>query len=330
MSVWQRSSKIVEKSEAAMISAIEIYNKPDFKYREETFALLALNAWELLLKAKLLSDNSNDPKSIYVRSKRLRQDGTESAKEYIRRNRCGNPQTVGLVRAIVMLNENASSRLDPAVKANLEGLMEIRDNAAHFFNAGAQLAKQVLEIGTAAVRNYISISKKWFNRDLSRYNLFLMPIGFLSLQSSASALVVGSDEKNIIAYLTRLAGEDFKTDDSDYCVSLNVNLSFQRTKIDPAAAVFVTTDPNAPHVNVSEEDIFKTYPWDYAELTQRLKKRFIDFKEDKKYHDIRKSLLTNPTLVNQRFLDPRNVSSTKKNLYSPNIVQIFDQQYTRK
>jgi hypothetical protein len=47
-----RTQELLDKSVSAMISAIEIYNKPDFKYREETFAILAINSWELLLKAK--------------------------------------------------------------------------------------------------------------------------------------------------------------------------------------------------------------------------------------------------------------------------------------
>ncbi|WP_425160467.1 DUF3644 domain-containing protein [Candidatus Binatus sp.] len=55
---------LIKKSEVATISAIEIYNKPDFKYREETFALLALNAWELLLKVKVLAENANNARSI--------------------------------------------------------------------------------------------------------------------------------------------------------------------------------------------------------------------------------------------------------------------------
>ena len=37
---------------AATVGAIEIYNKPDFPYRSETFCILAINGWELLLKAK--------------------------------------------------------------------------------------------------------------------------------------------------------------------------------------------------------------------------------------------------------------------------------------
>ena len=33
---------ILEKSIACAVSAIEIYNKPDFKYREETFSILMI------------------------------------------------------------------------------------------------------------------------------------------------------------------------------------------------------------------------------------------------------------------------------------------------
>jgi hypothetical protein len=66
MSRLSRSTRLLQNSEAALISAIEVYNKPTFAYREETFTILALNAWELLVKAKLLSMNNNDPRCIYV------------------------------------------------------------------------------------------------------------------------------------------------------------------------------------------------------------------------------------------------------------------------
>ncbi len=220
----QRSINLVEKSEAAIISAIEIYNKPDFKYREETFALLALNAWELLLKAKVLAENGNDPNSIYEREKRTKRDGKLSTKLYLKRNRSGNSLTIPLGRAIALLDGNAASRLDPAVKVNLDALTEIRDNAAHYVNAGSQLAKQVLEVGTAAIRSYITLTKKWFRRDLSQYSLFLMPLGFLSQPNSATAVVLNRDERNLIAYLTKVAQHGTGTDDPDFHVSLNVSL----------------------------------------------------------------------------------------------------------
>jgi hypothetical protein len=43
MSRLNRSARLLQNAEAAFISAIEIYNKPAFAYREETFAILAPN-----------------------------------------------------------------------------------------------------------------------------------------------------------------------------------------------------------------------------------------------------------------------------------------------
>ena len=40
-------------SRAAILAAIEIYNKPQIEYRDECFTILLINAWELLLKAIL-------------------------------------------------------------------------------------------------------------------------------------------------------------------------------------------------------------------------------------------------------------------------------------
>ena len=53
------------KSVQAAVAAIEVYNKPNFSYREEAFALLMSNAWELLLKAKWLLDHGDSVDSLY-------------------------------------------------------------------------------------------------------------------------------------------------------------------------------------------------------------------------------------------------------------------------
>lgn len=50
----------------AAVAAIEVYNKPAFAYREEAFALLMTNAWELLLKAKWVMDHSDAEESLYL------------------------------------------------------------------------------------------------------------------------------------------------------------------------------------------------------------------------------------------------------------------------
>ena len=48
-----RARCLAGKSIDAMLGAIEAYNKPSYAYREEAFAILAVNAWELLLKAPI-------------------------------------------------------------------------------------------------------------------------------------------------------------------------------------------------------------------------------------------------------------------------------------
>ena len=48
-----RSKELLDRAIAATISAIEIYNKPDFLYREEAFAVLAINGWELLAQGEM-------------------------------------------------------------------------------------------------------------------------------------------------------------------------------------------------------------------------------------------------------------------------------------
>lgn len=313
-----------------MLSAIEIYNKPNFWYREETFAILMLNAWELLLKAKLVSDNGNKLSCILVYESRQTRSGQQSKKLYLRRSRSGNRQTRSLGQVVTALDKNAQSRLPAQVKSNLEALTEVRDNAVHYFNASPQLAKQVLEIGTASVKNFIELARRWFSVDLSGYGLYLMPIGFVSAPATATAIPVSADEGKLVRYLAEVITASRSDEDRDFNVALEVNLSFRRAPADAVAAVAVTNDPNAPRVILSEEDIRKTYPWDYGELVRRLRRRYSDFKTTVKFHSIRKPLMGDPRYVRTRYLDPANVRSGKKDFYNPNIINEFDRHYTRR
>lgn len=81
MSRKARYQRLLEKSVHSALSAIEIYNKPDFKYREESFSILMVNTWELLLKARILQRNKNKLESIYiVDPNQTRKDGTSYKK----------------------------------------------------------------------------------------------------------------------------------------------------------------------------------------------------------------------------------------------------------
>ena len=75
-----RISELLERSVSAMSGAVEIYNKPGFSYRNESFAILAINAWELLLKAKWLALHNNNIRALYVYERRTNKSGTRSKK----------------------------------------------------------------------------------------------------------------------------------------------------------------------------------------------------------------------------------------------------------
>ena len=183
--------------------------------------------------------------------------------------------TIGLTKVIYLLDADPRTSLLPAVKTNLRGLVEIRDNAIHYMNPSPQLSKQVLEVGTASVKNFIELAQRWFNLDLSQYNLYLMPIGFVTAPGSATALRTSPHEGNLVSYLRSLVAEQESGDTSGFHVALEVNLSFKRSAADAVTTVEVTDDPNAVKVVLTEEDIRNKYPWDFRELTQRLRDRFV-------------------------------------------------------
>ena len=91
-----RFKELLDKSIAAMVAAIEVYNKPDFRYREETFSVIAVNAWELACKAYVLKLTNNRLNSLYVYERKKKKDGTPSKKWTKKTSKSGNPVTHSL------------------------------------------------------------------------------------------------------------------------------------------------------------------------------------------------------------------------------------------
>lgn len=48
------TNKLLDKAKEAFVMAIEIYNKPTIRYRIEGFSFFICNAWELMLKARMI------------------------------------------------------------------------------------------------------------------------------------------------------------------------------------------------------------------------------------------------------------------------------------
>ncbi|MEW5838990.1 MAG: DUF3644 domain-containing protein [Pseudomonadota bacterium] len=321
---------MLEKSVAAMLSAIEIYNKPDFKYREETFSVLCINSWELLLKAKVLNLAGNKPAALYVLEHKTLKNGERSRIKRPKRNRSGNPMSVGLFDCCRIITEEYGTKIDRAALDNLIALTEIRDNAIHFVNDDLTLSLKVQELGTASLQNYLHLVHSWFGDVLAGYNFYLMPISFFRDFDTAKGTALNSAEKKLLSYIKSVESRyDEEDEPSNYNLTLRIDVKFQKGNSAGGLPVQVTNDPSAPEVRLAEEDIIDKYPWDYLVLTTRLSKRYVDFKANKKYHDTRKALEENPKFAHQRFLNPNNPKGGKKTLYNPNIIKEFDAHYQR-
>lgn len=325
-----RSRILYDKSLSAMLSAIEVYNKPDFHYREETFAVLAVNSWELLLKARILQLDRNRISAIIQYEKRRNADGSLSTKRYRKKNRSGNHVSIGLFKALDTLTSNYGDAIHPLVRTTLEVLTEIRDNSIHFFNRDFGLRKRVMEVGTASLRNYVMLSRKWFGVDLSVYDFFIMPMAFFSDLASVNATPPNKDEGRLLAFIEKSRKGIPADPASDYSLALEVDIRLKRRSGEQGTEVIITNDPAATPVRLSEEDIHEKYPWEYGHLSKHLSKRYSDFLQNGQYHDIRRPLESDARYCRERFLDPGNPRSSRKCFYSPNIVKEFDKHYTKK
>ncbi len=130
-------SDMLNKSEEAFLMAIEIYNKPTINYRLEGFGFFICNAWELLLKSKLLKDG----KSIYYHDKPNR--------------------TITLSNCVSAVFTNDK---DP-IRKNLEVIINLRNTSTHFVIK--EMDSIYLPFMQANVLNYSQKLFDFFDRDIT-------------------------------------------------------------------------------------------------------------------------------------------------------------------
>lgn len=324
------SKELLEKSLQAAISAIELYNKPDFRYREETFAVLICTAWELLLKAKTLQDGGEDFNLIVVLRPEV-DPVTGATTQVPKTNRSGNSMTVGLG---VLASRALETKLDGYSKeclANIELLIELRDNSIHLVNTDLALAERVLAIGTAAVKNYMLLATRWFGIDFSKYNFYLMPMSFYHGFEAIPAGSVTPATEQSKRFLDYLASVDSNVEaGSEHHVLLSIETKIVKGKGGDGVAVRWTTDATAPAMNVREESLLETYPYDTADLVKKLKERYTDFRQDRTFQKYKKPLVDDPKYCRRRLYNPKRPRSGSKNFFSTEVFKVFDKHYTKK
>lgn len=150
-------SKLLEKSQEAFILSIEIYNKPTIKYRVEGFSFFICNAWELLLKAYLLSKNE----SIYYGDNNARTLSIE-----------------GCIRKVL------TNSHDPA-RQNLEKIIQLRNISTHYITE--EYEAFYIPLFQSCVLNYTNKLIAYFDIDITDKlgaNFLTLSVKLSDIQSS--------------------------------------------------------------------------------------------------------------------------------------------------
>lgn len=297
---------LLDKSIDSAVAAIEVYNKPAFSYREESFAILMINSWELLLKAKILLDNDGKMRSIYVMEHKDNKDGSKSKLKYPVLNRSDNPMTIGLQKAI-----NICIR-DDRLESNLLSLMEIRDNATHFTNSRAGFASTVRDVGTASLKSYTTMCEEWFDKKLNNHNLYLMPIGFYDEREFTSVPVnkINAHQSSFYNFLTQQVSKFPSDINQAHNVILSMEMNFQKTQKDGVYSY--RFDKNSSNtINIEKREAVRVgiengSLMDYDTFVSKLRGKIPGFVQGKLFYRINSKIKDDASLVEPY---PRNITN---------------------
>ncbi|QIZ37863.1 DUF3644 domain-containing protein [Saccharopolyspora sp. ASAGF58] len=254
--------RLADNSLAAMLSAVEIYNKPQMTYRDEVTVMLVVNAWELALKATLCQKDL----SIFYpkrRGERYRSIGLDDA--------------LGRVAANQLWPSGIDGR---AVTANVKALAEYRDRAIHLYNAQG-LGAAIYPFLQQNVLNYRDFMLARFKKDLADSMTWqLLPLGatapgdavqFMRIDKNATMV---AEVQQFIDELRRLMDEAEESGSDMARVATIYDINMQSVKKMTSADLIVAVSPNADgQVVVQKTDPNQTHPYNMTELLNKVNEK---------------------------------------------------------
>lgn len=253
------SRRLVDNSLAAMLSAVEVYNKPQMTYRDEVTVMLIVNAWELALKATLRKKG----RTIFYPKKR--------GERY---------RSVGLDDALgrVAADNLWPSGIDgPAVTANIVALAEYRDRAIHLYNARG-LGAVIYPFLQQNVLNYRDFMLAKFNKDLADSMTWqLLPLGATAPADAVQFMKVDKDAtmvaevQEFIGELRRLMDRAEAAGGDMARVATVYDINMQSVKKMTSADLVVAVSPTADgQVVIRKTDPNQTHPFSMKELLAKV------------------------------------------------------------
>ena len=252
-------ARLLDKSLEAYVLALETINRLTIQYRLESFCYLFCNAWELLLKAKIL-DEKVDQEAIYYKTQTGKPRRTLSLRDCLKR-----------------ILPNAK---DP-IRRNIERVEELRDESVHLVIG--HIPTDIMCLLQAGVINYHRNLNEWFGRSLSdRY-----PIGMLSIMYDRGPDQWDMTDQRLqrqlgpaaVEFLSRYCA-DLKQDFDDLAqsneFSIGVEYHLALTKrADKADITLYSGRMNGEPTRIVEvpKDPSKSHPYRQKELLQQVGRR---------------------------------------------------------
>ena len=307
-----RSLIMARRANAALLAAIEAGNRTNTQFNEETFCLLLVNAWEILLKAYVVKQNRNRPNCIYKRDAKGKPIRAAYSQSF---------QTITFLEALSKAN------IPLNVKNNLQGMYAARNEISHLGILSTQLRESIFRYGSASVINFVKLLKDWFK--VSAVVPYLLPIGFLGDAELLRQTRTDVKQRKLLEYLSQLLRESDQSD-SAYSVSLHLEVSINPIT-SGGGTIGVTDDPNAPKVNLTDEEFLKAYPWTFKAMVSACRERFTDFSQNYSFKEYMRELKKDPNCAFERKHNPHKSKSPAIWFYKPYaVLGFFDTKYSKK
>lgn len=278
--------QLLDKSREAFVLAVELYNRPSIRYRVEGFAFFICNAWELMLKAKIIRD--------YGIEKILYKDHPD--------------RTLSMERCMDLVLTNDK---DP-LKRNLKDIVRLRNEGTHFIVPEHE--QIYVGLFQACVRNYDDKLFEWHGLKISDS----VPVHFLTLSMSANPV---SPEVIRAKYSPEIA-EKFLFDraaiEQEEAIQGNQKYSFvMRTEMaivkNPSRADFTVAIDNTSDKKMRTAKVFQdphnTHPLATRQIVDLVNKRLNKEGIKLQAHGRTKNFTTNDWALFMKFYDLKQDSS---------------------
>ena len=242
----QFHDKLVSRSLDAFTLALEVYNRPSMKNRVEAFAIMMVNAWELLLKAEILKAEGYE---------KIFNDGDRS----------------------ISISDAVKRRLqekDP-VRINLETIIDLRDHAIHLLIP--ELQPQLSRLFQATVLNY----QTRYRNEMGNAPLAGQSVGMLSLVVDGPAPEVALIQKlygkhaaqSVSKFIQRFDETSKTVDSTEFSIPVDYRLALVKREDESDLSLSVGDAGEGAIIITKTKDPDATHPYHTNEALDEINKR---------------------------------------------------------